>query len=116
MSVEFFKKISIFILKSLPGVQKISIGENMFIIQIEKDWLKSCVLILKNNLNFCFNSIIDIVVVDYPSCKKRFEVSYYLNSFKYKYRIVLRIFIDEKESVETLSDVFGSVGWLEREI
>lgn len=116
MGISFFKKVGLFTLQTLPGVQKIIIREDICIIQIEKDWLKPCMVILKTNVNFSLCSLMDIIGLDFPTNGRRFQLNYYLSSVKFNYRVLIRVNLLDNESIETVSDIFGSAGWLEREI
>lgn len=72
------------------------------------------------SLYFKFNSILkakalmDICVVDYISDTNRFELTY---SFIFEtYRIFLKTKISSNKYILSLSNVFASANWLEREV
>ena len=58
----------------------------------------------------------DIWGVDYPDKNERFEVNYQLLSIYLNVRIVLRLTVEEFEGVDSVSSLFSSAGWLEREV
>jgi len=72
--------------------------------------------ILKRSPEFKFRQLIDIIGVDYPQKDKRFEVIYLLLSHERNFRVSLKIKINEKEIVPTLTGIFPSANWQEREV
>ena len=71
---------------------------------------------LKRNVEFKFRQLIDILGIDYPQKDKRFEVVYLFLSHEKNFRISLKIHIDENEIVPTLTGIFPSANWQEREV
>ena len=72
--------------------------------------------ILKRSPEFKFRQLIDILGVDYPQQGKRFEVIYLFLSHENNFRISLKIKIGDEEIVPTLTDIFPSANWQEREV
>ena len=72
--------------------------------------------ILKRDSNFKFRQLIDILGIDYPQKEKRFEVVYLFLSHENNFRISVKINIDEHEIVPTLTNIFPSANWQEREV
>ena len=72
--------------------------------------------ILKRSPELKFRQLIDIIGVDYPQKDKRFEIIYLLLSHEKNFRISLKIKINEKEIIPTLTGVFPSANWQEREV
>ncbi len=74
------------------------------------------VLTLLRDDPFCrFAQLIDICGVDYPSRPERFEVVYQLLSLAHNNRIRVKITTDEETPVPSVTGVFKSAGWFERE-
>ena len=71
---------------------------------------------LKTNNKTKFKQLIDITAVDYPENSKRFKLVYLLLSHEYNLRIILDSFINENEIVPTLTSLFPSANWMEREV
>ena len=67
-----------------------------------------------NNLNF--NMLLDITAVDYPQRAKRFEIIYNLLSLKNHLRIRIKIFVNDNEIIPSISKLFKSANWYEREV
>lgn len=57
----------------------------------------------------------DICVTDYPQRERRFEMLYNLLSLTNNSRFFTKFFVSELDSVDSLSEVFKSANWLERE-
>ena len=70
---------------------------------------------LKDNELFNFDQLIDITAIDYPSREKRFEIIYILLSMKKNKRIILKTFINENESLDSITQIFNASNWYERE-
>ena len=71
---------------------------------------------LKTNNQTKFKQLIDITAVDYPEKEKRFKIVYLLLSLEKNLRIVINIYIDEKIVVPTITKIFPSANWMEREV
>jgi NADH-quinone oxidoreductase subunit C len=61
------------------------------------------------------NQLVDLCGVDYPDREKRFEVVYQLLSLKYNKRLSVCVAIAKDESVPSVTSVYPSAGWFERE-
>jgi NADH-quinone oxidoreductase subunit C len=72
--------------------------------------------VLKRSPEFKFRQLIDIIGVDYPQKDKRFEVIYLLLSHERNFRVSLKIKINEKKIIPTLTGIFPSANWQEREV
>lgn len=70
---------------------------------------------LKLHTNTQFKVLIDVTAVDYPSRVHRFEVVYQLLSVQYNARIRVKTFIDELTPVQSITPLFASANWFERE-
>jgi len=58
----------------------------------------------------------DVVGVDNPESDRRFQVNYLLRSVSRGERVVVRVDLEEGESVETLVPLYKSAEWAEREV
>jgi len=59
--------------------------------------------------------LMDLVVVDYPSEKKRFKVIYSLLAYKTNTRLNLVVYVQETDPLLSISSVYPVSNWLERE-
>ena len=67
-------------------------------------------------LNQDFEQLAGITAVDWWPRSPRFEVVYLLHSYKNNIRVRLMVQIAESESLDTLSFVWRSANWYEREV
>lgn len=72
--------------------------------------------ILKNKSNCQFNQLIDIAVIDKPNKNLRFQVTYLFLSIKFNTRLYLITKTSETRQLSSLTGLFKSAGWLEREV
>ena len=101
-------------LQTAIRMSKINYGQ--LFIEIDITNLYSTILYLKTNLNCKFKQLIDITAVDYPKKEKRFEIVYLLLSHENNLRVIIKTNIDEKETVPSITKIFPSANWMEREI
>lgn len=82
--------------------------------EISKSQIKDLFLHLKNNSLFNVDMLLTVCAVDFSDF---FEISYilYSSSLNKKYRVITKV---EKENpqTDTVSDIFSSANWDEREI
>lgn len=71
---------------------------------------------LKLNPFFKFKLLSDIVVIDYLYSLRRFEVQYNLLSISYNVRLNISLLINEFSFLPTISNIYKSAFWQEREI
>jgi NADH-quinone oxidoreductase subunit C len=62
-----------------------------------------------------FKMLVDICGVDYPDRGERFEVVYNLLSLKHNRRLRVKVAGSEDAPVPSISNVFSTAGWFERE-
>jgi len=71
---------------------------------------------LKETDGLKFNLCEDVTAVDWATRKNRFTVVYHLFSMENKFRLCLKVDVDESEcSVESVSSVWRAANWPERE-
>ena len=97
-------------------IKKSEINFNQLYITISIDDLISTVLFLKTNDKCRFRQLIDITTVDYPKREKRFKMVYLLLSLEKNLRIIINADIEEKIAVPSITKIFPSANWMEREI
>jgi NADH-quinone oxidoreductase subunit C len=97
-------------------INSTNIKYNQVYIEIDKEDLLDVVLFLKTNKDTKFRQLIDITVVDYPESSKRFKVVYLFLSHEYNQRIILSYLINDNEIIPSLTSVFPSANWMEREV
>ena len=92
------------------------IKHNQLYIEIDKEDLIDVCLFLKTNKDTKFRQLIDVTVVDYPDNNQRFQIVYLLLSHEINQRIILNYFINENEVIPSLTSVYPSANWMEREV
>jgi NADH-quinone oxidoreductase subunit C len=98
------------------AVKRSEINFNLLFIEVNVEDIVSTILFLKTNEKCKFRQLIDITAVDYPQKEKRFKVVYLLLSHENNLRIIININIDEKSIVPTITKIFPSANWMEREV
>ena len=97
-------------------INKTSIKHNQIYVEIDKEDLVDVVLFIKTNKDTKFRQLIDITVVDYPEETQRFKIGYLFLSHKFNHRMILSYSINENELISSLTSIFPSANWMEREV
>ena len=97
-------------------VKRSEINFNQLIIYVNVEDIVSTILFLKTNEKCKFRQLIDITAVDYPQNEKRFEIVYLLLSHENNLRIMINTTIEEKNAVPSITKIFPSANWMEREV
>ena len=93
-----------------------SIDNQELLIEIGESYLVDVIQFLKLNENCKFKQLIDIAGVDYPENDKRFELIYLLLSHENNTRIKLLIRIELNQTINSITKIFPSANWMEREV
>ena len=83
-------------------------------ITVRKEDIVAICSCLKTELSY--NLLTDVTAVDYLGREPRFMLVYNLYSIPNKDRIRIKAPIADKEAVDTLSGMWNSANWLEREV
>ena len=97
-------------------IRSSEINFGQLFINVDCENLISSIIFLKTNEKCRFKQLIDITAVDYPEKEKRFKMVYLLLSHENNLRIIININIDEKEIVHSITKIFPSANWMEREV
>jgi NADH-quinone oxidoreductase subunit C len=110
-------------LKELLDRERPDDFENLDIIRedlsgyVKKNRLIELCRYLKENESLKFDFLSMITAADYLNIKdKRFEVVYSLFSIIHHHRILLRIAVNENEEVPSLTGLWDTANWQEREV
>jgi len=98
------------------SVKKSEINFKQLFIDVNVENLTSTILFLKTNDKCRFKQLIDITAVDYPGREKRFKIVYLLLSHENNLRIIISAHIDETVIVPSITKIFPSANWMEREV
>jgi NADH dehydrogenase (ubiquinone) Fe-S protein 3 len=74
------------------------------------------ILSLKKNLIIKSSSLMDIWGVDFPYLDKRFQINYLLLNYLNMFRIRIVTYVSEMDILESVSSIYPSASWLEREV
>ena len=97
-------------------IKSSDIKHNHLYLNIEVKDLNEVLVFLKNNSSTKFRQLIDITAVDYPEEKNRFNLIYLLLSHEFNNRIILNYSINENEIIPSITEIFPSANWMEREV
>ena len=92
------------------------IKHNQILITIDENNLIEVLLFLKTNTATKFRQLIEVTAVDYPEKEQRFRMVYLLLSHENNSRIVIDYYIKEKKIVPSITNIFPSANWMEREV
>ena len=115
--MENLKKIENLINSELSSkIQNSLIRNNELLIEINDKDLIEVVQFLKTYEKCKFKQLIDIAGVDYPDQEKRFKLVYLFLSHEYNQRIKLSIKLDANQIINSITKIFPSANWMEREV
>ena len=97
-------------------INESKIIHNQLYLIIDKEDLNEVTLFLKTNKDTKFRQLIDITAVDYPENSKRFKMVYLFLSHEFNQRILISYLINENEVIPSLTKIFPSANWMEREV
>ena len=97
-------------------IKNSKINHSQLYLSIDTEDLLEVVLFLKTNIDFKFQQLIELTAADYPEKKKRFKMIYLFLSHKNNQRVVLDFFINENEMVQSITSIYPSANWMEREV
>ena len=92
------------------------IKHNQIYLKIDEVDLIEVILFLKTNSKTKFRQLIDITAVDFPENEIRFKLVYLLLSHEFNQRIIIEIYVKEKEIVGSITSIFPAANWMEREV
>jgi NADH-quinone oxidoreductase subunit C len=98
------------------NIKSSEIKFNYLTIEIEIEEITQVILFLKTNEKCKFRQLTDITAVDYPTKEKRFKLIYLLLSHENNYRLIVNSNIKEKTIVPSITKIFPSANWMEREV
>ena len=92
------------------------INHDQLYFKIDHEDLINVIIFLKSNQETMFKQLIDITAVDFPEDKKRFKIVYLLLSHENNSRVIIEYSINENEVIPSLTSIFPSANWMEREV
>lgn len=109
-----------YIIKTSPAFVKTKINlrlsDDTLVIHTSRESLITLLYFLRSHINLQFKTLISITAVDYPELSERFEVNYFLLSYKLNTRITVKVTTDDINPIPSATEVFSSANWYEREV
>lgn len=111
-------------LRELAGLIEAQLGDDLaasdlahgeLSITVPAVLLPRVLLWLRDDPSTLFKELVDICGVDYPEREQRFDVVYHLLSLHHNQRLRVRVLTDEATPVPSVTGLFRSAGWFERE-
>ena len=96
-------------------VARFEIRHDQLIVWTDADGIVRLLTFLRDDSNCLFKLLVDICGVDWPDRAERFDVVYNLLSLKLNQRIRIKLRTDEDTPVPSVTSVFSTAGWFERE-
>ena len=85
-------------------------------VTVPRDSICQILQIMRDHSDFMFETLMDLTAVDYPERENRFDVIYNLLSLSQNHRLRIRIHANENEPVPSVSSIYKSATWYEREV
>jgi NADH-quinone oxidoreductase subunit C len=95
---------------------KINFENDNYKVTIKPVHLYKVVKNFKDNDKLKFSQLLELTAVDYPDRKLRFTLVYIFLSIEYNSRIIITSNIGEEDAVESITSLFPSANWYEREV
>jgi len=97
-------------------INRSKINHNQLYLNIDAEDILDVIIFLKTNSETKFRQLIDFTAVDYPENDRRFKLVYLFLCHEFNQRIIIDCFINDNEIVPTITSIFPSANWMEREI
>ena len=97
-------------------VTDLSIVGDKLVAIVDREDIAKLLVFLRDDVNCQFKQLMDICGVDYTERPQRFEVVYNLLSLVHNNRVTVKVMLDDNSSIPSVSKVFSSADWWEREI
>lgn len=95
---------------------EVSKSDGVLKIFVDNKDVKFVSLFLKNHSNCQFKQLMDVTAIDYPNRSNRFELMYNFLSVSKSVRLIVKSTVAENKPVNSLSALYSSAVWLEREV
>lgn len=105
-------------LKNIGGnlVKEIRLKNNEMEVKTTRNGFRGFLYILKKHTLFRYEQLVDIAATDAIGKINRFSINYLLKSLLYSTRLCVVIKTNEIISVPSITDIYKSANWLEREV
>lgn len=103
-------------LKLSQEVTDSEIVNGELIIKVRRKAICKVLTFLRDDASCLFKLLMDVCGVDYPEREERFDVVYNMLSLVHNLRIRVKITTDEDTAVPSVTGIFSTADWFEREI
>jgi NADH-quinone oxidoreductase subunit C len=97
-------------------VQEHRVATGELTVVARADAIQKVMTFLRDDSNCQFKIMVDVTAVDFPERAQRFEVVYHLLSVQQNQRIRVKITTDEMTPVPSVTSLFPTANWFEREV
>ncbi len=113
---EALRELGEHIAAALPeAVIDVEVVHDELMVRVQRNAIVRMLSFLRDDSNCHFKCLMDVCGVDYPGRGERFEVVYNLLSLRHNQRVRIKLTTDEESPVPSVTGVFNSAGWWERE-
>jgi NADH-quinone oxidoreductase subunit C len=98
-----------------PALVEAKVRNGELTLRVDREQIAKVLAFLRDDPNCQFKQLMDICGVDYPERERRFDVVYNLLSLTGNMRICVIVETDEDTPVPSVTDLYSSAGWFERE-
>lgn len=110
------KDLGDYVAEALPQeVLGTEVAFDELMVRARPDLIVKVLTFLRDDVNCRFQQLMDLCGADYPEREMRFEVVYNLLSLTHNMRVRVKVETDEETPVPSVSGVFSSATWWERE-
>ena len=110
------KDLGDFIAGALPNaVTGFEMAKDELVLHATRDGIVKVMSFLRDDAACMFKVLVSVCGADYPSREERFDVVYNLLSPKHNQRVRVKVATDEDTPVPSVTGVFASANWFERE-
>ena len=96
------------------GINKVYIEHTHLVLHISKNDIVKAMKFLKDELSY--DMLIELSAIDYIASKNGYEVFYEMLSISKHKRLRVKCFVLKNESIESVTSIFKSANWSEREM
>jgi NADH-quinone oxidoreductase subunit C len=98
------------------AILSITSFRNETTILVQATWIVRVCRLLKEHPDLRYDFLSDVTAIDWLPHRPRFEVVYHLSSLPFKRRLRVKVRVEEGEAVPSVTEVWGTAAWHEREV
>lgn len=91
-------------------------AQDELVLKAQREHIIRVLTYLRDDASCRFSQLVDVTAVDRPARPERFEIVYSLLSISNNTRVRVKVDASEETLVPTVTGVFGSANWFEREV